>query len=260
MSISELIRRLRSAGVQPGDDEETRLRKQLLLFATGLMTAVPVFWLALYVLMGLQVSASLPVGYQLVSLASLAIYLVTLNFNFFRFAQLTLFLFFPFVLQWSLGNFITGSGVALWGLLAPVGAILLYGARDSIPWFIGYVAMTLISAFIDYNLADAAVRGPVIPPHASVAFFGLNFIAMGTIVYFLLRYSASEHAKAKANLEQAHTLLQAEQERSERLLLNINFPFKPKRELAGLQGDLVVLPADGLGGRLGFAGTAHAPF
>src|SRR5262249_39510833 len=40
-------------------------------------------------------------------------------------------------------------------------------------------------------------------------------------VYFLLRYAAVEREKSKARLEEAHRLLQAEQERSERLLLNI---------------------------------------
>ena len=221
MSLVELSRRLRAAGVVAADSEDTKLRKQLLLFAMALMFAVPVLWLSLYGLMGLQVSASLPVGYQLVSLTTLVIYLVTLNFNFFRFAQLTLFLFFPFVLQWSLGNFITGSGVALWGLLAPVSAILLYSARDSIPWFVGYVAMTIISAVIDYQLADATARTLTIPPQASVVFFGLNFVAMGSIVYFLLRYSARENDSAKTRLEEAHRMLQYEQDRSERLLLNI---------------------------------------
>ena len=40
-------------------------------------------------------------------------------------------------------------------------------------------------------------------------------------MYFLLRYAAVEREKSKARLEEAHRLLQTEQERSERLLLNI---------------------------------------
>lgn len=221
MSATELMRRLRTAGVQPGDPDDLRLKKQLLLFAMGLMTAVPVLWLGLYSLMGLQLSTSLPFWYQIVSIATLAYYVATLNFNVFRIAQLGLFLFFPFVLQWSLGNFITASGVVLWGLLAPVAAILLYSARESIPWFVAYVVLIVMSAFFDYQLADAGTSGPVIPARTSVVFFALNFIAMASIVYSLLRYSASEHDRAKAELQRAHGLLQAEQERSERLLLNI---------------------------------------
>jgi len=220
-SLSEYVDRLRAAGVQPGDSADLALKKQLLLFAMGLMTIVPVTWLVLYSVMGLQISPTLTFGYQIATLAVLVFYVVTLNFAVFRFMQLALFLFFPFVLQWSLGNFISASGVVLWGLLAPIAAILLCGPRDSIPWFIAYIFIIAMSAIVDYNLAEAIVKGPVIPAKASVIFFGLNFMLMGGIVYALLRYSATETEKAKASLEDAHRLLQIEQERSERLLLNI---------------------------------------
>jgi len=213
--------RLRAAGVEPGDSEELKLRKQLLLFAMGLMTATPVLWLALYWMMGLDISASLPFGYQLVSLATLIAYIVARNFNFFRAAQLCLFLFFPFVLQWKLGNFISASGVVLWGLMAPIGAILLYSPRESIPWFVAYVVLIAASAIVDYQLAGAVSPVPPIPEKTSVVFFALNFIAIATIVYALLRFAAIERDKSKAHLEEAHRALQAEQERSERLLLNI---------------------------------------
>ena len=55
----------------------------------------------------------------------------------------------------------------------------------------------------------------------SVFFFVLNFIAVSTIVYLLLRFSTLEKEKAALRLDEAHRLLQAEQERSEKLLLNI---------------------------------------
>jgi class 3 adenylate cyclase len=60
-----------------------------------------------------------------------------------------------------------------------------------------------------------------VPIRTSVIFFALNFIAVASIIYMLLRYSIQEKRKIQAKLEEAHTLLQAEQERSERLLLNI---------------------------------------
>ncbi|MFM9887687.1 MAG: adenylate/guanylate cyclase domain-containing protein [Burkholderiales bacterium] len=220
-SFSDYVDRLRTAGAQPGDSADLKLKKQLLLFAMGLMTIVPVTWLSLYSVMGLQISVTLTFSYQIATLLVLVFYIVTLNFEVFRFLQLALFLFFPFVLQWSLGNFISASGVVLWGLLAPISAILLCGSRDSIPWFIAYIVMIAMSAVFDYNLADAVIKGPVIPAKASVIFFALNFALMGGIVYALLRYSATETEKAKANLEHAHRLVQIEQERSERLLLNI---------------------------------------
>ena len=32
------------------------------------------------------------------------------------------------VVQWSIGNFITASGISLWGLLAPIGAVSMLAA------------------------------------------------------------------------------------------------------------------------------------
>ena len=219
--LSTLVSRLRTAGIEPGDSDDLKLKKSLLMLAMGLTTAAPVLWLALYWLMGLNISASLPFYYQLVSLATLIYYLVSRNFNGFRLMQLVLFLFFPFVLQWTLGNFITASGVVLWALLAPVAAILLFSARESIPWFVAYAVLIAASAVFDYQLVETSAQTAPIPPRASVVFFALNFVSVSAIVYFLLRYAAIERERSKTKLEEAHRMLLAEQERSERLLLNI---------------------------------------
>lgn len=219
--VSELLSRLRTAGVEPDDPEELRLKKQLLMFAMALTIAVPIFWVAIYRLFGVNMSATLPVLYLLLSLANLAVYLVSRNFNRWRLLQLGLFLFFPFVQQLTLGDFITASGYMLWGLLAPVGAILLYGARDSIPWFFAYAMLIVMAAGFDYQLVGGATTSTQIPPKVSAVFFALNFFAISSMVYALLRNASVERDKSKARLEEAHRLLQAEQERSERLLLNI---------------------------------------
>ena len=221
ISPSTSWQRLRSAGALPGDSEELRLKKVVLLFACGLMIAAAALWLALYQALGLPVSASLPVGFQVASLATLAYYLVTLNFDVFRAAQLCLFLFVPFVVQWSIGNFVSASGVVLWGLLAPVGAIVLYSARESIPWFVAYIVLILATGYVDYELAWLPPKGPKVPLSTSVVFFALNFAAMSTLVYSLLRFAFSEREKSRMRLEEAHAGLRDEQERSETLLLNV---------------------------------------
>jgi class 3 adenylate cyclase len=52
-------------------------------------------------------------------------------------------------------------------------------------------------------------------------FFSLNFAAMSTIVYLLISYFIRHRDTLQADLDAQHKLLQAEQEKSERLLLNI---------------------------------------
>ena len=180
--ISKLYSRLRTAGIEPGDSEELRLKKTVLIFASGLMIAAAAIGLALYKVLGLPISASWPVAFQAATVVMLAYYTATLNFEVFRAVQLGLFLFVPFVVQWSIGNFVSASGMALWGLLAPVGAILLYSARESIPWIVAYVVLMLATGYVDYELAGMPPRAPKVPLATSVIFFALNFTALSTLV------------------------------------------------------------------------------
>ena len=167
-NVSELLRRLRTAGVEPGDPEDIRLKKQLLMFAMALTIAVPIVWVAIYRLFGVTISTTLPILYLGLSLANLAVYLVSENFGRWRLLQLGLFLFYPFVQQLSMGDFITASGYLLWGLLAPVGAILLYSGRDSIPWFFGYAMLIVMAAGLDYQLVETSTSAASIPARVGV--------------------------------------------------------------------------------------------
>lgn len=216
------IDRLRRAGIEPDDNADVQLNKQLLMLATGLISVASMLWLAIYWAMGPQFPVTWPYLFQITLAANVVIYILTRNFNFFRVSQLVLFLFAPFVMQWSIGNFLDASGIVLWGLLAPVGAVLFFGVRESIAWFFAWAFMIVMSGVFDYILADATVSTTSqMPLRTSVIFFALNFIAVSTMIYLLLRFSVLEKQRAQARLEEAHLQLQAEQARSEKLLLNI---------------------------------------
>ncbi len=220
--ISSFASRISSAGIQPTDDEDLRLQKSLLIFATGLICFASMFWLFLYRQLGPQISTTIPFLFQLLLVGNLVVYLKTFNFDVFRQTQLGMFLFMPFVAQWSMGNFITSSGISLWALLAPIGAVLFIGAREALAWFFAYIFLTVLSGCFDYYLADTAATSQVkIDTSTTVFFFALNFAAISTIVFLLLRYSAMEKQNAQYRMQEAHHLLQLEQDRSERLLLNI---------------------------------------
>ncbi len=217
-----LLDRLRTAGIDPSDSEELRLNKSLLMFATGLASVASMLWLVIYWSLGPQLSSNLPFAFQILLATNLAIYLRWGNFDFFRLSQLSLFLFFPFVVQWSIGNFISASGITIWGLLAPVGAILFMGTREAFAWFAAYLFLLAMSGFFDFHLASMEMQSKQqIPIKTAVVFFALNFAAVSTIVFLLLRFATVEKQKAQVRLNEAHHMLQIEQERSERLLLNI---------------------------------------
>ncbi|MFA6903886.1 MAG: adenylate/guanylate cyclase domain-containing protein [Gallionellaceae bacterium] len=204
---------------RPELTQEDQLRSNLLIFACAFMNFAVMFWLAIYWLMGQSFSTNVPLAYQAVSLSSLVYYLKTRNFEVFRFIQLSLFLFAPFVMQWSIGNSITSSGVTLWALLAPVGAVVVAGWRESIPWFVAYIILTGVSGFFDYFLGVGYTGG--LEMKTIGVFFALNFVAMSSILYFLVRYFVVETEKIKNQLDFQHSLLLEEQKKSDHLLLNV---------------------------------------
>jgi class 3 adenylate cyclase len=218
---SSFMERLRNGGIEPDDSEEVRLNKTLLMLATGLASVAIVFWVAVYWWLGPQFSATMPLVFQLLLAGNMLIYLRTRNFDYFRVTQLGLFLFLPFVAQWS-SDIISSSGVLLWALLAPIGAILCIGARKSLGWFLAWVVLTAISGLADWYLADPLVMPkPIVPTRTTIVFFVLNFIAFSVIVFLLLRLSIAQNRKMHSSLEVAHQQIKIEQERSEKLLLNI---------------------------------------
>ncbi|HSG24176.1 MAG TPA: adenylate/guanylate cyclase domain-containing protein, partial [Azonexus sp.] len=65
MSQPAFLFALRNAGINPDDDAETRLKKSLLIFATGLVCLGSMLWLFLYGQMGPQFSATPPFIFQI---------------------------------------------------------------------------------------------------------------------------------------------------------------------------------------------------
>jgi len=176
-------------------------------------------WLVIYWAMGIRFSSTVPLVYMVLTAASLGYYLWRLNFALFRFIQTSLFLFVPFVMQWSIGSYVSSSGVMLWALLAPVGVMMFQGPRESLPWFFAYIVLTVVSGFFDYYLGEGDQQG--VNMKTIAVFFALNFAAMSTIVYLLISYFVRQRDKLAERLDVQNKLLQVEQDNSERLLLNI---------------------------------------
>ncbi len=213
------LARIDNAAVDPSDSEELRLRKTLMLLASGLMNIAAFLWLGLYWVMGLRLPTSLPLGYQFASALLLVYYLKTKNFDHYRVAQLALFLFVPFAIQWSIGSFVSSSGIVLLALLAPIGAMVVYGHRESIPWFFAYAMLTVMSGVFDYFLAEGTTGG--VPMRTIAVFFVLNITILSTVIYLLLRYFVAQKDRYQTQLAQQHELVRVERAKSENLLTSI---------------------------------------
>lgn len=213
--LSKLSRRV----ITENDSERDRLNKTLTIFACGLMGFGAMLWLFIYKMMGIRFSTTVPLVYLMLSAASLGMYLWNRNFAVFRFIQVSLFLFVPFVMQWSIGSYVSSSGVMLWALLAPIGVMMFQGARQALPWFFAYLVMTAVSGFFDFYLGEGEQQG--VSMQSVAVFFSLNFAAMSSIVFLLMSYFVAKRDALQAKVDEQNSLLKIEQEKSERLLLNI---------------------------------------
>jgi len=204
------VGRLARLGVDPMDSEDERLRKATLTLAAILMATMAFVWVATYWSLGLWRSGAIPFAYQLATAGGLAVFAHTKRFSRFCTGQLAMMLALPFLLQASVGGFRPSSAVVLWAFTAPLGALLFQGVRRSTPWFFAFVVATVVSGVLDPHLHG---EGRV-PAAIVVTFFVLTLLGVSTTVYLLLRYFIGER-------ERVLGALRVEQDRSERLLLNV---------------------------------------
>jgi class 3 adenylate cyclase len=222
----------------------------MLMLTTGFMMCAAALWLAIYWSMGYQYSTAIPLVFQ--GLSAVTIYLWWRFRRLYTFAiiQLALILFTPFAMQWSIGNFVNASGVSLWGLMAPVGAVTVLGTRQSVPWFFAWLFMTVMAGVFDFLLSGTVGKFDL---QTVAVFFVLNFAAISVMIYSLLWYFASEKQKLRTMVDASHEEIRLERDRSEKLLLNILPPAIAERlkrnevNIAQGHADVTVMFADIVG-------------
>ncbi len=173
-------------GIAPQDGDDVRVQKVTLTLSAVTVTVLAVAWVGTYLALDRPVSAAIPFTYQVASVVSLVAFARTKDYRFFRFSQIVLIFLLPFLLQWSLGGYAASSAVSLWALVGVFGALFFYSAREAVPWFVLFVALTIISGLIDPWLAASAAR---IPTAVQISFFVLNILGVSVTAYLLLQYS-----------------------------------------------------------------------
>ncbi len=192
---------------------DTSLGKIILTFLVFAETLVCVFWI--YTLSGLgegyAVMAIAPYLYIIVSYVSLLIFYRTKRFNYITFTQLAMLLIMPFFMQWVLGGYEASSGIAIWAILSPIGALMILGTSQSTSWFLLFAALAAISWKLNDQLLNNSLP---IPAHIKDTFFLMNIMGTACILYAVMRYFQSQKERTLQELE-------LEQARSEKLLLNV---------------------------------------
>ena len=202
--------RLARIGSDPRDDDDTRASKALLVLISALILPVSLLWAALYLAFGSPVGW-VPLAYSAVLLASIVVFSRTREFRPFLLTGQLAILFAPTLSMIPLGGVLEAGGVGLWGILAPLGALVFSDVRAAVRWYVAWVVVFLGSA-----IAGALVGGvsPAVPEWFTTTMLALNVTVGGAVVFTLLAVFASQRRAALAALRE-------EQARSEGLLLNI---------------------------------------
>lgn len=189
------------------------LGKTILSILVFAETLVSFFWI--YTLSdlgdGYAIIAAVPYFYLVISYVSLFIFYRFKRFEYFTFTQLVMLLVMPFFMQWAIGGFEASSGVAIWAILSPVGALMILGTRQSTPWFLLFVGLAFLSWKMNHFFAGNAMP---IPAGVKDTFFLMNITGTASILYGVLRFFQAQKERMLLSLE-------VEQARSEKLLLNI---------------------------------------
>lgn len=192
------------------------LGKSILSLLVLAESVVCIFWI--YTLSnlgdGYTVMAAVPYLYLVVSYASLLIFYRYKRFEYFTFTQLIMLLVMPFFMQWAIGGYAASSGVAIWAILSPVGALMILGTRQSTSWFLLFLGLAFLSWVMNPYFSANALP---IPINLKNAFFLMNITGTAAILYGVLRYFQGQKERVMVSLA-------IEQNRSDKLLLNI-LPF-----------------------------------
>ncbi len=202
--LASVASRIAEIGASAADDDATRAQKATLTITVASILGLAVIWVGTYWLLGIPQAAAIPFAYQVASVASLVVFARTKSYRFLRTSQAAMMTILPFLLQWTLGGYVASSAVSLWALVAAIGTLFFFTARESIPWFVGFLGLTVVSGVLDPILS----RSPAsIPDDLRVAFFVLNIIGVSLTAYVLLQFAVRARDAAFA--------------RSEGLLLNV---------------------------------------
>src|SRR4029077_19353937 len=224
--IKRLFTFMAGIGASPNEDDDSRLHRMVFVWAS--VTGVPclAIYSALYIFLGAPLVAGIMFAYSAICLIDLIAFGMTGR----GFSQFLLFLTLSpmiasLLLVIILGGLMGSAMHVVWGLLTPLGALVVYGPTAAGRYFAGYVGVLGLGIFLSYNITDAInflnPRGLsailcfiVVHLRVSSALMGFNIDGVSPFAFGILHYFVRERDLALG-------LVRSERERSEKLLLNI---------------------------------------
>jgi signal transduction histidine kinase len=135
-------------------------------------------WGIVYIWFDEVLAGWIPLSYSIITILLVVILRVFNIYRIFSFTQIFMALLLPFLLMASLGGYINGSVVIIWGLFAPISALLSGQLRQARYWFAVYAALLIFSGFVQPYLRTSNN----LPPGIQMVFFVFN---LGTVTFII---------------------------------------------------------------------------
>lgn len=186
------------------------LEKTLIVNASSAILGAALLWGATFLFYGEYPAGLLSLVYAAFTLTALFAARAQHRYRWYLPLQFSLGLLIPFTHMIMLGGFWNSSAVMVWSMVIPIGALVFFGRQASVPWWILSVLLLCAAALLEPSLQ----RPSLLPPFLIRSFFVLNIASVSGIVFITLRYFLHRR-------DEAYLLLHREEQRSERLLLNV---------------------------------------
>jgi adenylate cyclase len=194
----------------PGDSYDEQVQKGLLVGGTFVVLPATILWSSAYFYYGETTAALITFAYMILSLVGLFHLHRTGKRELLAGIQDFCTLLLPFVLTLVLGGIVQSSAIILAAIMGPLGILMHSPYRLARRWFVAYIALFFLAALLD----PLVRRENGLPGWLILTFFVLNISVLSSIIFFMLRAYIHQRDLATAQLRQ-------EQDKSERLLLNV---------------------------------------
>jgi len=197
-----LIQRIAAVADHPDDDADLRVKKHALAVTVAGLIPATMLWVVIGYAIDRPLLSWSSAAFALILVVALSVMATTKVFGSIVRVLLVVGLVYVAVGHIALGGFAAGGASLVWGLVAPVSAVLYFDTRSSTRWFVGYAVLVLAFVALDATLhtfipADWGAQAPT-------WLFAYNVLGPALIVLLLIRYVDGQRLTAQL---QAHRLL-----------------------------------------------------
>ena len=192
--LRDFIDRMATIGDRPEDDEDLRVRKHALAITVLGLIPASVLW----ALIGLAIDRPLLTASSIYFALAMPLTLVFLSrtkaFEPVVRALLVVGLSYVVLGHLALGGMGAGGASLIWGLVAPVSAVLYFDRSSSMRWFIGFGAIVAAAIILDPIVVGLLPAAWSSPPSW---LFAYNLLGPSLIVLLLIRFVDGQRLAAQ---------------------------------------------------------------